>query len=119
MSSIRKTRSGNARFFDHSDHVPEHCITQGLGTIVEARHLLLLAQGEHKAQAVAAMVEGPLTSMCPASLLQIHPKATVILDELAASALSLSEYYTYVYEHKPAWQRHGPAAVTDQRERHA
>ncbi len=113
-----QTRSDNARFFDSPDQVPEHCITQGLGTIAETRRLVLLAQGEHKARAVAAMVEGPVTAMCPASLLQMHPDATVILDELAASALTLSDYYSYVYEHKPAWQRHDPATITAERERH-
>lgn len=111
-----QTRSDNARFFDTPDHVPEHCITQGLGTIAEARRLVLLAQGEHKARAVAAMVEGPVAAMCPASLLQMHPDATVILDGLAASALTLSGYYNYVYEHKPAWQRHDPVTITAERE---
>ncbi|MGB3829021.1 MAG: glucosamine-6-phosphate deaminase [Ornithinimicrobium sp.] len=107
-----QTRSDNARFFDHPDRVPEHCITQGLGTIAQARRLVLLAQGKHKAPAVAAMVEGPLAAICPASLLQMHPDATVILDEPAASALTMSDYYDYVYEHKPAWQRHGPTTST-------
>lgn len=101
-----RTRADNARFFDGDlDAVPLHCITQGLGTILEARKLLLLAQGESKAAAVAAAVEGPLTAMVPGSALQLHPDAVVIVDEAAASELTLSEYYRFTYEHKPAWQR--------------
>ena len=63
---------------------PTHCLTQGLGTIMDARELLLVAQGEAKAAAIAAAVEGPVTSMCPGSILQFHPQATVIIDEAAA-----------------------------------
>ncbi len=72
------TRRDNARFFGgDSDAVPLHVITQGIGTISEARHLVLLAWGGQKAAAVAACVEGPVTAMVPASALQLHPHATV------------------------------------------
>jgi len=100
-----QTRADNARFFDSLDDVPTHCLTQGLGTILDARRLVLVAQGEGKANAVAAMVEGPLTSMCPGSALQLHPDATVIVDEPAASLLQLSDYYRYTYDNLPDWQR--------------
>lgn len=100
-----QTRADNARFFDSLDEVPTHCLTQGLGTILDARQLLLVAQGQPKAAAVAAMVEGPLTSMCPGSALQLHPDATVIIDEPAASSLHPSDYYRYTYDHLPRWQR--------------
>lgn len=100
-----KTRADNARFFASADEVPLHCLTQGLGTILDARRLLLVAQGEHKADAVARMVEGPLTSMCPGSALQLHPDAAVVVDQEAASKLTLSDYYRYTYDHLPAWQR--------------
>ena len=101
-----RTREDNARFFDGDlDAVPLHCIAQGLGTILEARKLLLLAQGESKAAAIAAAVEGPLAAMVPGSALQLHPDAVVIVDEAAASKLTLSEYYRFTYDHKPAWQR--------------
>ena len=73
-----RTRADNARFFGSADEVPQHVLTQGLGTILDARHLLLLATGEAKAEAVAAAVEGPLTASCPASVLQLHPHATVL-----------------------------------------
>jgi glucosamine-6-phosphate deaminase len=101
----RRTREDNARFFDSPDEVPMHCLTQGLGTIMEARELLLVAQGSRKAAAVAAAIEGPVSSMCPASILQFHPEATVIIDEDAASRLTLTDYYRYTYENKPSWQR--------------
>jgi glucosamine-6-phosphate deaminase len=101
-----RTRQDNARFFgDDLDAVPLHCITQGLGTILEARQLLLVAQGESKAAAVAAAVEGPLSAMVPASALQLHRSAVVLLDEAAASKLTLADYYRFTYDHKPAWQR--------------
>ena len=101
-----RTRADNARFFDGDlDAVPMHCITQGLGTILDAKQLLLLAQGESKAAAIAAAVEGPLSAMVPGSALQLHRRAVVILDEAAASKLQLTEYYRFTYDHKPAWQR--------------
>jgi glucosamine-6-phosphate deaminase len=99
-----RTREDNARFFDSPDEVPMHCMTQGLGTILEAREIVLVAQGEQKAGAVAAAVEGPLTSFVPGSALQLHPHATVIVDEAAASHLQLADYYRYTYANKPAWQ---------------
>ncbi len=102
----RATRADNARFFDdREEDVPRHVVTQGLGTILEARHLLLVACGGHKAEPIARAVEGPLTAMCPASVLQLHPHATVVVDETAASRLSLAEYYRETYRFKPQWQR--------------
>ena len=103
-----RTRADNARFFDDPQQVPRHVLTQGLGTVLEARHLLLLATGERKAEAVAAMVEGPLAARCPASVLQLHRYATVLLDPAAASALELVDYYREVAAGKPSWQRSGP-----------
>lgn len=94
-----QTRADNARFFEGDIDVPMHCVTQGLGTILDARELLLVAQGEGKADAVAAMIEGPVASVCPASALQLHGKATVVIDEAAASKLQLTEYYRHVTEH--------------------
>jgi glucosamine-6-phosphate deaminase len=99
-----RTRSDNARFFGSVDDVPRHVLTQGLATIGRARHLLLVATGEGKAQAVADAVEGPLTASCPASTLQLHPRATVLLDAAAASLLSRVEHYREVYAGKPEWQ---------------
>jgi glucosamine-6-phosphate deaminase len=100
-----RTREDNARFFASPEEVPTHCLTQGLGTIMEARELLLVAQGSRKAAAVAAAIEGPVSSMCPGSILQFHPRATVIVDDAAADGLSLTDYYRYTYANKPSWQR--------------
>ncbi|MEX0426002.1 glucosamine-6-phosphate deaminase [Nocardioides sp. DS6] len=99
-----ETRRDNARFFGSPDAVPQHVLTQGLGTILRARHLLLLATGEGKAEAVAAAVEGPLSASCPASVLQLHPHASILLDEPAAARLVRRDHYRHVYAVKPAWQ---------------
>lgn len=99
-----QTRQDNARFFDSIDDVPRHCITQGLGTIRRARHLVLLAFGEGKAAAVAGAVEGPVTASLPGSAIQLHPHATVIVDEAAASQLAHADYYRHAFANKPAWQ---------------
>jgi glucosamine-6-phosphate deaminase len=80
------TRRDNAHAFGR-DPVPTHAVTQGLGTILEARHLVLLATGEAKADAVAAALTGQVTPDCPASVIQRHRQVTVVLDRAAASAL--------------------------------
>lgn len=100
-----RTRADNARFFSTPDEVPRHCITQGLGTIMEARNVILVATGRNKKGAIAKVVEGPISAMWPGSVLQIHPDATVVVDEAAASELTLSEYYRDTYENLPDWQR--------------
>jgi glucosamine-6-phosphate deaminase len=99
-----QTRRDNARFFDSEDEVPTHCITQGLGTILRARHLLLMAFGEGKAEALAAAVEGPLTASVPGSAVQLHERVTVLVDEAAASRLMRADYYRYAWANKPSWQ---------------
>jgi glucosamine-6-phosphate deaminase len=100
-----QTRKDNARFFDSEDDVPMHCITQGLSTILKARHLLLLAFGERKAEALAGAVEGPVSASNPSSAIQLHPHVTVLVDEAAACKLRNIDYYRYAYDHKPAWQK--------------
>lgn len=99
-----QTRADNSRFFDHADDVPRHVLTQGLGTIRESRHLVLLASGERKAEAVAGCIEGPVTASCPASSLQLHPHVTVVLDRAAAGRLRRADYYGEVWTGKPEWQ---------------
>jgi glucosamine-6-phosphate deaminase len=88
-----RTRSDNARFFDRPEEVPTHCVTQGLGTVLDARRLVLVASGSGKAAAVAAALEGPLSASCPASVLQWHADATAVLDEAAAAGLRNRDYY--------------------------
>ncbi len=104
-SLTRQTREDNARFFDDDiDQVPVHCLTQGLGTIGEARHLILLASGAEKAEAVHQLVEGPVSARWPATVMQLHPHVTVLVDEAAAARLELRDYYREIYESKPDWQ---------------
>ncbi len=99
-----QTRRDNARFFASAAQVPRHVLTQGLGTISAARHLLLVATGVGKSSAVQSMVEGPVSASCPASVLQLHQHATVLLDDAAASSLAHGDYYRETYTQKPAWQ---------------
>jgi glucosamine-6-phosphate deaminase len=99
-----RTRQDNARFFPRLADVPIHCVTQGLGTILRARHLVLLAFGEGKADAVAAAVEGPVSASMPGSAIQLHAHVTVVLDAAAASALAYRDYYQWAQDNKPGWQ---------------
>lgn len=102
----RQTVADNARFFEGDEtKVPHHCITMGIGTIMDARMNLMLAFGANKADAIAATVEGPVAAIMPASILQHHRCAKVFMDEPASSKLKLTEYYRWVYEGKPEWQR--------------
>jgi glucosamine-6-phosphate deaminase len=78
------TRHDNAAYLD-GEPVPTHAVTQGLGTILEARHLVLLATGEAKAAALAAALTGPVTMECPASIIQVHSRVTVVADHEAAA----------------------------------
>ena len=100
----QQTCKNNARFFGRDEEVPHHVITMGIGTIMEARQNLLLAFGDHKSTAIAEAVEGPITSINPASILQMHPVVKVCLDNPAASQLKRADYFRWVYENKPAWQ---------------
>lgn len=93
----KSTRDANARYFDTPAAVPRLAITMGIGTILNADEVVLLAYGDSKAEAVAAMIEGPLSAACPASALQMHRRATIVLDQGAASQLKLRDYYDEVH----------------------
>ena len=97
----KPTIDDNSRFFEKREDVPIYAITMGVGTILEARELLLVANGKGKADAVAQMVEGPVTSMITASALQLHPSAHVFLDNDAAGKLKMREYYDWIQAKKP------------------
>jgi len=97
----RPTIEDNARFFDKVEDVPIYAITMGVGTILEARELLLVANGRGKADAVAQMVEGPVTGMVTASALQLHPSVKVYIDPDAASDLKMRDYYEWIQKKKP------------------
>jgi glucosamine-6-phosphate deaminase len=81
------TREQNAGLFSRPDEVPHAAITMGIGTILDCRRCVLLATGEEKADIVSRAIEGPMTTAIPASVLQLHPKCTVILDRQAGSKL--------------------------------
>jgi glucosamine-6-phosphate deaminase len=86
-----KTRDDNARFFEKMDEVPKYAITMGVGTIMDSKEIILLANGEKKADAVKAAIEGPITAMCPASIVQMHREVYVLLDKEAGTKL-IGEY---------------------------
>lgn len=102
-----QTRRDNSDVFGSLEVMPKHAITMGVGTIMSAQRCLLLAFGPAKVHAVKQMVEGPLSALCPGSALQMHPRATVVLDETAAAGLHHADHYRWVDRHKFEWQRHG------------
>ncbi len=87
-------------FGGDAEAVPRMAITMGIGTIMEAKQCLLLANGGSKADAIAQCVEGPITAEVPASALQMHPRAIILVDEAAASRLKRIDYYKWAYENK-------------------
>ena len=89
------TRRQNASHFSNPDRMPRRAITMGVGTILEARHCLLLATGEEKAMIVARALEGRVTTVVPGSVLQTHPRSTVVLDAAAASDLRKARRVTW------------------------
>ena len=95
VTLTRSTIADNSRYFDSPEEVPRHALSQGLGTILEARRIVLTATGENKAAAVAQLVEGGISARWPATVLQLHQDVTVVVDEAAASGLELSEDYRH------------------------
>ncbi|NVY96623.1 glucosamine-6-phosphate deaminase [Lactobacillus sp. DCY120] len=83
----QSTIDANARFFANEDDVPREAISMGIASIMKSKHILLLAFGANKADAIAKTVNGPVSEDCPASVLQNHPNATIIVDEAAAANL--------------------------------
>ena len=98
------TRAQNAAMFGGDpERVPARALTMGVGTILEARELIVLATGPRKAAVVARAVEGPLTAMVSASALQLHPDCKVVLDEDAAAELQGRDYYDFAFANEPDW----------------
>lgn len=89
------TLEKNKRYFSKDEKMPLSAITMGIQSIIDSKEILLMALGAEKAQAVKSMVEGPLSAFCPASVLQMHPKVTVVLDTAAANELTLKDHYTF------------------------
>src|SRR5713101_5195576 len=94
----QETLDDNSKFFAPGEESPRCAITMGIGTILEARKVLLLATGASKSQAIAKSIEGPITSAVSASALQLHPDVTFIVDDAAASQLTQRDYYHRVLE---------------------
>src|ERR1035438_2242476 len=98
------TLKQNASTFGGEDNMPRRAITMGVGTILECRRCILLATGESKANVISRAVEGPITSMISATALQLHPRATVIVDEAAAGKLAEKDYYRWIFANEPEWE---------------
>ncbi|OCA94892.1 glucosamine-6-phosphate deaminase [Actinobaculum suis] len=95
----QQTIADNARFFGGNlDLVPTSALTQGLGTIMEARKIVLTAFGEGKKEAVTQLVEGAISARWPCTILQLHPDVTVLTDDAAAADLELTELYQARWE---------------------
>ena len=94
------TIDDNARVFEKAEDVPRFALTMGVGTIMEAGEILLLANGESKARVCADFIEGPVTARVTASMLQLHPRVIVVLDEAAAAKLQQADYYRWVQDQK-------------------
>ncbi|GAB4315173.1 MAG: glucosamine-6-phosphate deaminase [Candidatus Sumerlaeia bacterium] len=101
----RATVMENMKHFERAEDVPRFAITMGVGTILEARRIVLVASGEAKADSVAAFIEGPVTSQVTASALQLHPCVTVVLDEAAARKLKRQDYYNWARDNKHLVQK--------------
>jgi glucosamine-6-phosphate deaminase len=100
-----QTLRDNSAVFGSVVKMPRHAITMGVGTILDSHQLLLLAFGPAKVRAVLSMIEGPLAAICPASALQLHPRAIVVLDEASAAGLQYADHYRWVDRNKLDWQR--------------
>ena len=79
------TIRANSRFFESEADVPRHALTMGIGSILSARRIMLIATGEAKAKAIATVLSGKLTTACPASMLNLHSDVTILCDRAAVS----------------------------------
>ena len=98
-----ETYEQNSPLFDRPEDMPKRAFTMGVGTILDARNILMLVTGQEKAQILAAAVEGPVTSMISATALQLHPHAVVIVDEEAGAQLKGRKYYDWIFQNEPKW----------------
>lgn len=104
----KQTLQDNSRLFNENEYQPTMAMTMGISTILDAQYVLLMATGNSKAKAVNDMITGPLCAMCPASALQLHEHAIIILDKAAASELPNQEYFIWANEeHQKINQAYG------------
>ncbi len=92
----KDTVEANKRFFNEGEIQPHLSITMGIGTILESKHILLIATGADKAEALKNTIEGPISAYCPASVLQMHANVTVVIDSDAALGLKDVAFYEYI-----------------------
>lgn len=103
----KTTLEQNASMFGGNLHaVPKRALTMGVGTILEARELILLVTGHEKAEILANAVEGPMSSVVSASAVQLHPNCKIIVDRDAAKQLENVEYYQSMFENDPDWEEY-------------
>lgn len=98
------TIAQNSPLFPKPSDMPKRAITMGVGTILEAKRIVMLVTGAEKADILAKAVEGPVTSMVSASALQLHRQCTVVVDEAAAEKLEEKDYYRWIFENEPEWE---------------
>lgn len=113
----RETVEDNARFFSDVSEVPRYAITMGVGTIMDAREIVMVANGKNKASVIVEALEGPVTSQVTASVLQMHPHVVCYLEKQAASKLTNREYYQWVFENKPGTEVPAPAPKTTRKKK--
>ena len=101
-----QTLKQNGVYFDPPESMPRRAFTMGVGTILDARRIVMLVTGERKAEIVAKAIEGPVASIVTASAIQFHTNVTVILDEAAASCLAGKDYYNWSFNNEPCWARY-------------
>jgi glucosamine-6-phosphate deaminase len=99
------TIAQNRRLFKEPAEMPKRALTMGVGTILEARRIVMLVTGAAKAAILAKAVEGPITSMVSASALQLHEHCCVVADEAAAANLQARDYYRWIFANEPEWDR--------------
>jgi len=113
------TLAQNGKFFPTPEQMPRHAITMGMGTILDSRRCLFLATGAEKAEIVAKALEGPVTSMIPATALQFHPRCTVVIDEAAAGLLKEADYYRWIFANDLQWKAYRGNGELPHRNGHA
>ncbi|MDD3703914.1 MAG: glucosamine-6-phosphate deaminase [Lentisphaerae bacterium] len=99
-----ETYEQNSPLFDNPDEMPKRAFTMGVGTILDARRIIMLVTGAGKADILSKAVEGPLTAMITGSAIQLHPNAVVVCDEAAATKLVGRKYYDFVFQNEPEWE---------------
>lgn len=103
-----ETCKQNSPLFDDPENMPKRAYTMGVGTILDAKRIILLATGAEKADIIAKAVEGPVTSMVTGSALQLHPRVTVIIDQAASTKLTQTDYYNWIFQNEPEWEAYRP-----------